>query len=123
MNPLGLRRRSMSKLSPKQTTGAWFSLCPAGNEKKGSLSVANERDEPGHGNRRFAVLLALVLVLVLIGLVALWFVAGRPYDPFVLSRSDNVRAKALADAARAGPLSDVEFNESLTLMKSGEEIS
>jgi hypothetical protein len=85
--------------------------------------VTDGRDEPGRGYRRFATLLALLLVVILVGLIALWFVAGRPYDPFVLSRSDNVRAKALSDAARAGPLTDAEFNESLALLKSPESIA
>ena len=84
--------------------------------------MANGLDEPGQNNRRFAYLLAILLVVAL-GLIALWYMAGRPYDPFVLSRSDNVRAKALIDAARAGPLTDIEFDESLALVKSNESIA
>lgn len=80
-------------------------------------------DAPGRGNRRFATLLVLLLVVVLIGLVTLWFAAGRPFDPFVLSRSDNVRAKALSDRARAGSLVDADFEESLGLLKSSEPIA
>lgn len=85
--------------------------------------MANGIDEPGKNDRRFAILLALLLVVALIGFVSLWFVAGRPYDPFVLSRADNVHAKELMVAARARPLTDAEFKESLALLKSGETIA
>lgn len=82
--------------------------------------MADGHEQPDRGNRSSASLFLLLLLFLLVGLVILWFAAGQPYGPFFHYKRDNVQAKALMDAARARPLTDVEFDETLPLMKSNE---
>lgn len=68
-------------------------------------------------------------LLLLFGLFALasvaaggWWLWDR-FDPFVLSRTDNVAAKVLIDAARQRALSGAEFAQAAGLLGSREGIA
>ena len=77
------------------------------------------------GNGRGHLGLVVLALAVLLGVISaptvywLW----RKYDPYALSRADNQEVKLLADASRQRPLTQVEFDRTLTLLESNEVIA